>query len=976
MPVLLLEKLASPDMHGQEQAVFQPCHLVINATEGQVRLFNVCHVHAEPGTVASVCTDRGVPLPDKVPCSWTFRRRNIRKVSLHNDDPLSAYMYAATNDFQLFFACESHRGAFYKLTSALTLEGEAANPPSLSRDPSLGGSADRGGEEDGEREGGVGGEEELQYEYDLDEEGKRIRLGKGSFGVVYSAVDLSTKLLIAVKEVEIQRHDDLQPLMDEINMTRHWRHPHIVRYLGCQLAGSVFRVFMEQVPGGSLGELLRTMWGPLDEDEGLMRDYTRQVLRGLAYLHDMVVVHRDIKGDNILVNQFDGRLKLTDFGTSKRLAGLHPRTESVQGTMQFMAPEVINSKRGYGLPADIWSLGCTVIEMATGRPPFADYTPAAAMFKVGRDRSHPDYPESLTAGCRAFLERCFQPDAADRACAGQLLADPWLAGNSKATARRRSMLVKQQSAKEPSPPLMATRSRRRSSDPAVRSLPMPPTQLQAGAGNAEQMHPPPLQMPPPGPLLRSVSAYPASAERDTAAASPLSAEDIAGSGSADRTGADGGTLQRKTAEQVKAVAAMRWLFRDNQDAVLTNWRQLIVDSRDSYADTVTARLAPGAGFLPDEVVADVSREMAGMLGGAQANSDAILELPAGLAELLEDVEYEHLEELGRALPLYRAAAMEVLRARRRGMADISPHNVMIVDKRLHGGVKAVRLFVGRLVEEHKVRLAATASRRKSMPLVQRHTDSSGANRPSLLRFNSTDNPRAVHLGDGDGGGGVVPAGVLKPALKRSTLSLDRGSLDGGPKRVHISLDEAPTGCAGTLAEGDMLGGDYWEADERLAEVEEANRALMSQLLETSMALNQRLQASLAERRAQLSGLPMTPPSQRASPSRVGARGQPSSSSLPECQQQQEPLPADDHTVAAAAVDPTLLALLRAAGLVGPDLAAAAARCAAEQFTCDTLLHHAEKDDLAALVPLAGPRCRLWALVQQRRCSREGGTGAQ
>ncbi|KAG8483048.1 hypothetical protein CXB51_021983 [Gossypium anomalum] len=251
-------------------------------------------------------------------------------------------------------------------------------------------------------------------------------LGRGTFGHVYVGFNSESGEMCAMKEVTLFSDDakskeSTKQLMQEIALLSRLWHPNIVQYYGSEKVDDRLYIYLEYVSGGSIYKILQE-YGQLGELA--IRSYTQQILSGLAYLHSKSTVHRDIKGANILVDP-NGRVKLADFGMAKHIAG-QSCPLSFKGSPYWLAPEIIRNPSGCNLAVDIWSLGCTVLEMATTKPPWSQYEGVAAMFKIGNSKELPPIPDYLSDEGKDFVRQCLQRNPQHRPTAVQLLGHPFV----------------------------------------------------------------------------------------------------------------------------------------------------------------------------------------------------------------------------------------------------------------------------------------------------------------------------------------------------------------------------------------------------------------------------------------------------------------------------------------------------------------------------------------------------------------------
>uniref|UniRef100_A0A1B6BZG6 Mitogen-activated protein kinase kinase kinase n=1 Tax=Clastoptera arizonana TaxID=38151 RepID=A0A1B6BZG6_9HEMI len=269
----------------------------------------------------------------------------------------------------------------------------------------------------------------LTYTEDIDWQ-RGLMLGAGGSSTCFQARDIATGTLMAVKQVSFCRNSSEEQssveanIEEEMAMMSTLNHPNIVRLLGATKQGKHFNMFVEWMAGGSVANLL-DKFGPFTNQ--VILHYTMQVVSGLNYLHQNHILHRDLKGANLLVDSTGQRLRIGDFGAAIKLGSKTDVPDEFQcqllGTIAFMAPEALRGEE-YNQACDIWSLGCCIIEMATTEPPWRENNVSnhlALIYKIACTNEPPKIPESLSNILQSIVLTCLNMDPELRPSAKELL---------------------------------------------------------------------------------------------------------------------------------------------------------------------------------------------------------------------------------------------------------------------------------------------------------------------------------------------------------------------------------------------------------------------------------------------------------------------------------------------------------------------------------------------------------------------------
>ncbi len=258
------------------------------------------------------------------------------------------------------------------------------------------------------------------------------KVGKGSFGEVWKAVNKKTQQVVAIKNIDLEEaDDDIEDIRKEISILSELESDFVTRYYGSFIEGTRLSIVMEYLGGGSVFDLMQSC----DFDEAYIAIVMREVLKGLEYLHSTNKIHRDIKAANILLSD-DGSVKLADFGVSGQITDTMSKRNTFIGTPFWMAPEII-TQTGHDTSADIWSLGICALEMAEGAPPLSELHPMKALMIIPKANVDPPKLQDEKRWSRAFHDfvgQCLVKDPTRRASPTKLLQHKFIKSAKKAGA--------------------------------------------------------------------------------------------------------------------------------------------------------------------------------------------------------------------------------------------------------------------------------------------------------------------------------------------------------------------------------------------------------------------------------------------------------------------------------------------------------------------------------------------------------------
>uniref|UniRef100_A0A8C5C1I9 non-specific serine/threonine protein kinase n=1 Tax=Gadus morhua TaxID=8049 RepID=A0A8C5C1I9_GADMO len=253
-------------------------------------------------------------------------------------------------------------------------------------------------------------------------------LGDGAFGKVYKARNKETQVLAAAKVIDTKSEEELEDYMVEIDILAKCDHHYIVKLLDAFYHENKLWIMIEFCAGGAVDATM------LELDRGLIESQIkvvcRQMLEALVYLHQIKIIHRDLKAGNILLT-LDGDIKLADFGVSAKNTKTLQRRDSFIGTPYWMAPEVVMCETmkdaPYDYKADIWSLGITLIELAQIEPPHHELNPMRVLLKIAKaEPPSLSHPHRWSPEFRDFVKVSLDKNPESRPTATQLLEHPFV----------------------------------------------------------------------------------------------------------------------------------------------------------------------------------------------------------------------------------------------------------------------------------------------------------------------------------------------------------------------------------------------------------------------------------------------------------------------------------------------------------------------------------------------------------------------